>query len=317
MNLKVVRAKKMQVSVLKLRCARDGVMAGLLLVLLFWGGLLLQCGDVELNPGPVPPTKTDNMRQTRLNSAARSASADRGATPSDTSAKSRPGSEEPTIVDVMAMLQEMSRTNKNMDSKLDDVKKDVKALGEQYDALRDEVRSLRGEVEELRNQNDNLGKVNSELCEKMESLERKTDDLEGRSRRSNLLFYGVVRKDSETSDDCVKVVEELVADKMGVQGVEFDRAHRLNAKRDSPIIVKCTYYRDKLSIMKAKLKLKGTNVFVGEDFTSRVREIRRKLTPHLKEARNRGQRVAMVFDHLLIEGKKFGLNESGGLKELR
>ena len=41
-----------------------GATCGLLLSILFWGSnLLLQCGDVELNPGP---PKADTMRQTRL-----------------------------------------------------------------------------------------------------------------------------------------------------------------------------------------------------------------------------------------------------------
>ena len=46
----------------------DGVILGLPLSYLFWGSLLLQCGDVEQNPGP-----TDNIRLTRLASESRAA----------------------------------------------------------------------------------------------------------------------------------------------------------------------------------------------------------------------------------------------------
>ena len=37
--------------------------------------------------------------------------------------------------------------------------------------------------------------------------------------------------------------------------------------------------------MKAKAKLKGSNEFISEDFSLRVREIRKKLLLHLKAAK--------------------------------
>ncbi|XP_076437367.1 uncharacterized protein LOC143276635 [Babylonia areolata] len=51
--LKRARQKAaMRVAILSLRGRTDGVTLGLLLTLIFWGGLLLKCGDVEQNPGP-------------------------------------------------------------------------------------------------------------------------------------------------------------------------------------------------------------------------------------------------------------------------
>lgn len=64
----------MRVSVFTLRNRTDGAVFGLLLCYLFWGSLLQQCGDVELNPGP---PKQNNMRQTRLASGGHSVSAER------------------------------------------------------------------------------------------------------------------------------------------------------------------------------------------------------------------------------------------------
>ena len=67
--------------------------------------------------------------------------------------------------------------------------------------------------------------------------------------------------------------------------------------------------------MKAKTKLKGSNVFISEDFSLRVREIRKKLLPHLKAAKDEKKKAAMVYDHLLINGKKFILNEGDNLQQ--
>ena len=67
---------------------------------------------------------------------------------------------------------------------------------------------------------------------------------------------------------------------------------------------------------KAKRKLQGTKVFIGEDFSSRVREVRRRLVPHLKKARSENKKCMMMFDHL-IDGKKFTLDDGDNLKEMR
>ena len=48
-----------------------------------------------------------------------------------------------------------------------------------------------------------------------------------------------------------------------------------------------------------------------------MRNIRRKLSPHLKKARGDGKRVAMVYDHLLIDGKRFTVNSNGKLVEMK
>ena len=63
-NFVMKRAKLkavVKIAIVSLKTRVDGVMLGLLLVYLFWGSLLLQCGEVELNPGP---TQKNNMRQT-------------------------------------------------------------------------------------------------------------------------------------------------------------------------------------------------------------------------------------------------------------
>ena len=65
--------------------------------------------------------------------------------------------------------------------------------------------------------------------------------------------------------------------------------------------------------------MKGSNIFIGEDFSLRVtsvREIRKKLTPHLKTARNQGRRATMVYDLLLIAGRKFVLDQNNELIEV-
>ncbi|XP_070193891.1 uncharacterized protein [Littorina saxatilis] len=253
-------------------------MVGLLLVLLYFGNILHQCGDIELNPGPNPR---------------------RGA--SATSATSSADGE-PSLRDVMDLLA--------------DIKGDIKEMKNGFANLQEEVREVREEVSEVWRMNNELKSENDVLKTKVERLEAKTDDLECRSKRNNVMFYGLPREENEKWEDCEATVRELIVDKLELAGdIQFDRVHRVSAKPDSPVIARCCFYKDKELILKAKRKLKGSDIFIGEDFSQRVRDIRKKLTPHLKAAQKDGKKATMIYDHLVINGKKCVVDKDDRLHE--
>ena len=296
---------------LRFKTRLDGVLFGMTLSFLTWGVLLLrQCGDVELNPGPpIPgppgppgpsatPGSSRTLRQQTLNARHLSSSPTRSQSDSSSSTPSR----EPTIADVMARLS----TLESLDKKVDQLVGDVKFLRDSCLTLQNDVKDIRNECDNLREENIELRNQNTRLEKRMEAMEKKTDDLECRSKRNNILIHGFHRREGETAQELVDNVREFFTDKLELgKAIPFDRLHRLNSKPTSPVIGCCSSFRDKLQVMKAKGKLRGTDVYIGEDFSLRVREIRRRLTPHLKNARDQNRRVRMVFDHLVIEGKKF------------
>ena len=191
-------------------------------------------------------------------------------------------------------------------------------MREECAALRGEVEGLREEVSALRLDNDDLKKSNCYLSIRVDYLERKTDDLEGRSKRNNLIFYALPRRENETGVECEAMLTDLSTDRLELpDNIKFDRVHRLSAKPNSPVIARCVLLKHKVNILKAKRKLQGTQIIIGEDVASRVREIRRRLTPHLKEKRNEGCRVSMVFDHLLVDGRRYSLDNEDNLMEVK
>ena len=295
-----------------------GVMEGLTHAAFCCQSLLRRCGDVELNPGPPKlDSSSSSYRQTRLGSCNRRTSSDRTMGVEPTTAQQVTGTTgenvtaaEPTLKDVMTMLVQMN-------SKFDVMKTDMKDMKDSFAQVKTEVEGMKKTMDKLKVENDCLREENKEMKTKLSQLELKTDDLECRSKRNNLLFYGFDRPDSETAKDIEETVQDFITDRLELsQSVEFDRIHRLNNKPNSPIIARCTYYKDKDAILKARGKLRGSTIFIGEDFSVRVRDIRKKLTPHLKAARNSGKRATMIFDHLLIDGKKFGIDNDGKLKEI-
>ena len=213
---------------------------------------------------------------------------------------------------------DLHRESADLSKRFQDVERSTKDLSSQYADIQEEGKNMREELKVLREEKDGFVKSNSELLARVGHLEQKVDDLEGRSKRNNLLFYGVARDKTETAETCEKEIKQIVKDKLILtENVEFDRVHRLNDKPDSPVIACCSNYKDKVKILKSKRKLKGSNVFIGEDFSFRVREIRRKLSVHLNKARTSGKKAVLVFDHLYIENKKYYLDSHDQLVECK
>ena len=266
--------------------------------------LLLLCGDIESNPGPDTNdnTKRPATRQMTLSMATASAPA--------------PAPVELTLADVMAKLAAMDNTVcRKLDSVTDDVravKDDVRALNNKIEKQQSEIDSIKDHVSQLEQENDALRQNNADLNEKMKKLEKKTDDLEGRSRRNNLIFYGVAKEDDETSSSCEDRLREIFTDRLELsEDIMLDRVHRLSDKPSAPLIARFTYFKHKTAVLRAKHKFKGTNIFVSEDFSEAVRDVRKKLRSFIPNLKAAGKRVMMVHDHLLVDGKKLFLSNDG------
>lgn len=303
--------KAMRASVIRLKSRLDGVVFALLLSYMFWGSqLLLRCGDIESNPGPPPDT-----RQSRLSCAGGSMGK---LIAGDKGADAGGAKKQPTNADIMGSLLDLTsrmETNfRRVDSKCDEVKDEMQQLRQEYSELKDEVKDLREEVSQLKERNDFLERTNVDLHEACNSLSRKTDDLENRSKRNNLIFFGLGRSDNETNEDCENILQDLFTDTLELaEDVELDRAHRLNSDKNSPIIARCVKYKQKQMVLKARGKLKGSDVFVSEDFSKRVRDVRKRLTPHLKTCKREGKQATIVYDYLLVDGRRYVVNENDDL----
>ena len=163
-------------------------------------------GDVESNPGPTeggdkPGAKNENMRQTRLNTQASVRNNLSGSNRTDLSFPSpdtvnRTARSELTLADLMLKLNGMDM---GMNLKLDGVMGDMKEIKEKFSVLQEEVGMLRREVNDLKEENEQLKNHSDTLRTQCNKMQRKVDELEGRSKRQNLLFYGLDKENSETN----------------------------------------------------------------------------------------------------------------------
>ena len=119
-----------------------------------------------------------------------------------------------------------------------------------------EVTQLTQEVEEVKTENERLKTGNRELTDRLENVEKKLDDLEGRSKRNNLIFTGLQKQtaaDYESWEDCEKLVKDLIRNQLKItEDIPFDRVHRLRNDSESPIIARFTNFKDKQRVLRQK-----------------------------------------------------------------
>ncbi|KAM7303424.1 uncharacterized protein ISCGN_013382 [Ixodes scapularis] len=140
-------------------------------------------------------------------------------------------------------------------------------------------------------------------------LEAKLDDLENRSRRTNLVFFGVPDNSrSETWEESERLITKICKDVLSLD-VLIERAHRLGKHKDGknrPIVVNFPGWKVKESVLRSAFKFKNTSFSVSEDFSLAVQEKRRQLWNYAKEKRqNRENKVHLNHDKLVINGQTF------------
>ncbi|KAH8036004.1 hypothetical protein HPB51_016308 [Rhipicephalus microplus] len=139
-------------------------------------------------------------------------------------------------------------------------------------------------------------------------LDRQNDELENRLRKNNLIIHGLHETPSETTNHLLESVLDLLSVKLGVNCDDIERCHRLGAvRRDKPrpVIIKLMDFRSKIAIMSNARKLKGTKVYINEDYSARVRLARKMLWQNSQNMRKNARKVKLKHDTLTIDGVRY------------
>ena len=158
------------------------------------------------------------------------------------------------------------------------------------------------------------------LERKLKQMEKKERDLEwrgieneARSRRNNLLFYGIPESEGE---DCDDVIRNIIHSNLRLNptGLIIQRAHRLRTRkpknsigqsstRPRPIIANFLNFSDKEKIRSLHHKLPRP-LGVSDDLPLDIRKARESLLPELKELKNRGKKASIAYPaRLIADGK--------------
>lgn len=146
--------------------------------------------------------------------------------------------------------------------------------------------------------------VNS-IDNSMKLVQNKIKYFDREIKKRNLVLFGINQEFSNywelESFVCEFFKEKL---ELNIAANEFDFVKRLgkrNNENGRPILLGMTTFRTKLLIIQNAFKLKGTKVFISEDYPKEVIELRKKLQPQLTEARKAGKFATLRYDKLIIK----------------
>lgn len=197
---------------------------------------------------------------------------------------------------------------------------DLEKIAKQLTEIAADIKDIKEKrLSDIDNKLDVIAKLEAEVaaCHKelacmngvIRGLEARIDDLENRSRRSNLIIYGVPEPEGETSETLERAVNEgIIREILDLEPVAIERIHRLGRgglNKTRPVILKLLDAREKTAVLKNGFKLKGTEFSIGEDFSRKLRETRKKLWDSAKENRENKEKVSLAYNKLFINSRVF------------
>lgn len=173
-------------------------------------------------------------------------------------------------------------------------------------------------------------KKDDQVVAKLEALASAYNDIQDRlyeldkSWKNNLMIYGVPCCEGEEDDPIIteEKVKEVLLKKLHIsREILMNRVCRLNYGPDfrghKPIQVCLVNYRDKEELLRKARLLKGSNIYISEDFSRKVREHRNELIKFMKEVKTRDptRRMTLRYDKLYIGNDVFFFNDRMGRVE--
>ena len=141
-------------------------------------------------------------------------------------------------------------------------------------------------------------------------VQDKLTELEGRSPRNNIRIDGIKETKGEAWNDCEEKVQGMFAQKLRLDGIETERAHRVkrnsrgsNTNRPRTIVVKLLRFKDKTNIFQNANKLKGQNLFTNNDFSKATLEVMKDLMVEVKRLRELGKIAYLNYTTIVSREK--------------
>lgn len=207
---------------------------------------------------------------------------------------------------------DISNFRKSMEQRMDNIKKELlKKIDIETKSLRDEfhmeIVKVTDTLGQMNGRLDDYDKKQSELSYDLKRLKYRLVDQEARSRRNNVLIFGIAENKDEC---CATAVTTFIEDHLGIsRDIAIQRAHRIGKsdnKKVRPIIAMFRDYPDVDDVMSKGKKLAKTGLAISRDYPAEIRAARAKLFPLVKNNKKDGRKAWVVYPaKLMVEGELF------------
>lgn len=222
---------------------------------------------------------------------------------------------ERTVNSINMKVTDLELKVNSMEPRVFEVEKACTFISDENDERRKELERTKAEVSKLRTDCTNMQTNTNYLRTRNSALEAKVTDLESRSMRDNLLFYGITERGQH--ENCEGLVKGVCIETLGLaeaDNMTFDRVHRVGTfskNKVRPIVAKFHYFREREIVRQKAYEnnaaLKRENLGIGQQWPSEVRETRKALFPIMQREKSQGNTVKLVKDKLFVNDVEYRL----------
>ena len=194
-----------------------------------------------------------------------------------------------------------------------------------FDARRkaDEAKVLAEEAAEISRGSKDLAK---ETRDHMVDIEQSVDDvkrqlqaLEDQRRKLNLIVAGVEDGVDETKELLQGKLNSIFVNYLHLTDLAYVHCHRLGSYsqgRSRGVLVTFHNMEQRSKVWRARFSLKGSELFIREDFSITTRQARDKLYPFRQAAIASGKKAMMRGDSVIIDGQRYKAEDEDTLRSL-
>lgn len=205
------------------------------------------------------------------------------------------------------------RSKKNAKSPKEDGGREDKKI----DELKAMMMIMMGELREIRKAQERYSEEMSALKTENENLKGRVEKLEARveisersKRKKNIVIKGLeIRR--EVKDEVACLLQKIGADHAEV--VSTRKVER--RKGGSIVIAEMRDWEAKREVMRSKNKLKGSQVYIDDDYTDEEWKVQSRLIGMAREERKKGGRAVVGYNKVTINGEVWKWNAQLGAVE--
>ena len=158
----------------------------------------------------------------------------------------------------------------------------------------------------------------NDYIEDAENIHNKLVELEDRSRRNTIRIDGIKEHNKESWEECERRIHSMLKERLDIENVEIERAHRAGRKsKNKPRTIACKLlrFKDKQTILRKVKLLKGTNIFINEDYCQGTGEYRKELLKEVKVLQSQEKIAYLNYRSIVSRDKVPALSSETEISE--
>ena len=220
-------------------------------------------------------------------------------------------------------IQTLTDTVSKLKNEMVEVKTSIEFVSNGYEKIDKTVSDISQRFDKLEGSLNTAENRYHELQAQYKQLQERIIAIESKSRRENLLIDGLPEPQpgqTETTNDCQRLVRDFFKNQLKMQNVENIRAvrcYRLGRPpstgtgsrpqlRPRTMRVMFNWLGDRETVWGNRKHLRGSKFQLSEDFPKEIVDRRKRLTPIMQAARRKGLTAFLTVDklHILQENGK-------------